>query len=655
MASATHSDGGRKNTSGGETTSYDDLIELRKRIILKEKELLQKKKWPEKASAENGGEEITAKEQKKPHHQEGNKGKVTYRSFDEFYRYKKHFEEHEVKVRRDAMKSLRKCGGGGNEVSGCNERRPPNDVSGGNERRPPNDVSGGNERRPPNDVSGGNERCPPNDVHAANQQGDRGDHRYSYIKLKMERQGTVKQLKEYFQKIQQDQVQKRKNEMLLRRDKKGATVVAERGKERGANGDGTLLERMENEKRCYPSEPDLGTTLHPYADGVSSLEGEAKREDQMEKEVEKQMEKQVEKQLDSQMDRHDSKELELLHTLISEMKKSSDKGEDYIANLVQDLRKSNKRHLVLKILQMLQSVDSRITSEQGKKALERDVSQVGEGDTDKQDGKVTTWVTMESNKHTGKAEKRASPEREKTDGGNPKVLPKGSFTWSRDQKNDKEKKTPPIRSGSPIHVKIKKYNDAVEAGYSQMSRALDGKVEDRRGDGNLPRTVERRKGPTKGGETMNKENSAAEGVVQHGKGNQLCVTSSNGRSDQTGVTSGGANSQSEHPNDNVGSLRPNGSTEKSEANHAGKFEWFYSTMKDLYSEDGEVGGEPDGGLSAEPDGGISVDPNDYSSEGSENNDLFLWLENRDVENVLSAKKRSDEGETSEESGLLPVS
>lgn len=67
-----------------------------------------------------------------------------------------------------------------------------------------------------------------------------------------------------------------------------------------------------------------------------------------------------------------------------------------------------------------------------------------------------------------------------------------------------------------------------------------------------------------------------------------------------------------------------------------KFEWFYSTMKDLYSEDGE------------PSGGPTGESNDYSSEGGENDDLFLWLENRDVENVLSGTKRSDEGEISED-------
>ncbi|ANQ09484.1 Uncharacterized protein PCOAH_00042710 [Plasmodium coatneyi] len=598
MASVTHSDGSKKNTNGGGTTSYDDFIELRKRILLKEKELLEKKKWSEKASVKNGGEEIAAKEQLEA--QKG--GKLMYRSFDEFYKYKKYFEEHEVKVERDAMKLLRKCGG--------------SYLSGGNK------VSGGNDVHTPNDVHAAN------DVHTPNEEGDRGDHRYSYIKLKTERQGTVKQLKEYFQKMQQEQMQKRNNEMLPKRDKKGTINVVDKGKERGLNSGNTVLEKVENEKRCYPPEDDLPTTLHSSAGGVSIPQGDTKGNNQVEKQPDG-----CANGANAQSDHIDMKELELLYNLISEMKKSRNKGEDYIANLVQDLHNSNKRHLVRKILQILKTVDSKITSEQGKKPLESGVSQVGAGDLGKQHTKVSTSLNMQCNK--------AFPEKEKTNGGHTKVLTKGTFNWSSVQKNE-EKKTAPVRSGSPIHVKIKKYNDAVEAGYSQIGRPLCGKVEVRKVDGSVSRTVERKKGPTKGGKATDNENSGAKGALQGGKNNQKGVTPNDRMSKQTSIAPpDGANNQSKQPNENVTSLRPNGSTVKGEANHAGKFEWFYSTMKDLYSEgDGEAGGEPNGGPRGES--------NDYSSEDGENDDLFLWLENRDVENVLSGKKQSDEGNTSEE-------
>ncbi|KJP86309.1 hypothetical protein AK88_04028 [Plasmodium fragile] len=590
MASATHADGGKKNTNQGGTTSYDDFIELRKRIILKEKELLEKKKKKraEEASVKNGGEEIAVKEEV-----EGQKGKVVmYRSFDEFYKYKKNFEDHEVKVKRDAMKSLSKCSASGASYVGGSS-----------------DATGGNDASGPNDVHAAN------NVHAANERGergDRGDHRYSYIKLKTERQGTVKQLKEYFQKMQEDQIQKRNNEMLQKRDKKGATSASDKGNERGLNSGNTVLGRMENEKRCYSPEDDLPTTLHPCAGAVDTRDNRA----------------------NSQSDHMDTKELELLCNLISEMKKSCDNGEDYIAHLVQDLHKSNKRHLVQKILQILKTVDNKITSEQGKKPLEPGESKVGEGDTRKKNPNVNTSINMVSDKRVGNADK-ALPDKQNTNGGHPKVLPKNTLNSSSLHKNEKEKKNAPVRSGSPIHVKIKKYNDAVQAGYSQMGRPPYAKGEVGKADGSLTRTTDPTKDPTKGEKGMDKEKSGKKGALQDGKSNQTSTTSS----DET-------NSQSKRPHDNASSLPPNGNTAKSETNEAGKFEWFYATMKDLYSEDDEEVGEPNDGPSGKP--------NYYSSEGSENDDLFTWLQNRDVEKVLSGKKRSDEGETSEESGLVPV-
>ncbi|SCM08896.1 conserved Plasmodium protein, unknown function [Plasmodium chabaudi chabaudi] len=306
--------------------SYSYFSELRNKIILKEKEIAERRN----------------KELKRGHKNETNK--VTYRTFDEFYKYKKNYEDYESKIKNETWKCLNK--------NRYKERDNLNH----------------------------------NDIKLVST--EKSDDKYSYTKFKMERAGTVKQLKEYFQQIQNEKLQK-KNQSLPRKssNKNYSTPI---------NDNNIVIEKNEidikqdesnqvdshNEQENIKTDNIKMTTKNIDFSGNSialikknnnEFNNDMKREISIEREdtneggstlgrgstfEREDTEEMTEDEIfDEQIENMDKTEINLLYNLINEMKKGSENDEDYISNLIEELHNSNKGYVVDKILHILKNFD----------------------------------------------------------------------------------------------------------------------------------------------------------------------------------------------------------------------------------------------------------------------------------------------------------
>ncbi|SBS86041.1 conserved Plasmodium protein, unknown function [Plasmodium ovale] len=504
-------------------TTYVDFAELRKRIILKEKEIMERRKRNNK---QNG-------------HVLENR-KVVYRTFDEFYKYKKNCEEHDSKAKNEALQRLNRC------INGTNGGKLA-------------------------------------------QECERGNEKYSYIKFKKERQGTVKQLKEYFQKIEDEKLQKRNNDLFLRSSLRCGSVAS---KEKLNEDDIGYKKEISVEKIKYENKKNIsqdGVNIHQsggetyyVSNRIDDANNVIGADDDIENAVisgnEGEDEIGVENlekepmligehnnlegttsigypnnlevttsmgdlnnlelatsigewnQINAKIENMDTKEIELLYSLINEMKKSYGNDEDYILNLIEELHNSNKSYMIEKILDILKVFDQKVTSEKLQKRLE-DPSHV-----------------LSSHKNEN--------------------------------------------SSHDIDTEIQDSNDLPKEGISETVLSTSDPADARSG------TNEHDDGENCGEKRGNPQNVLVEDEAE----NLISKTIS-----------------TEYKT-------------KREVNDAGNFDWFYATMGDIYRREMNVKGEDHDDL--------KDDMKDYSSEGSEKGDLFLWLQNRDVENVLNEEKKN---------------
>ncbi|ETB62786.1 hypothetical protein YYC_00470 [Plasmodium yoelii 17X] len=313
--------------------SYSYFSELRKKIILKEQEIAEKRN----------------KELKRGHKNENNK--VTYRSFDEFYKYKKKYEDYESKIKNETWKHLNK--------SQFKERDKLNNI---------------------NFISI-----------------EQNDEKYSYTKFKMERAGTVKQLKDYFQKIQNEKLQK-KNQSLIRKsnsknwstplnggnigkEKGEANEKSEKNEANEANepiseqnqttesnvktdcnnkistknidfsGNSIALIKKNNNEFIDDTKRNISIEREDTTEGGSTFgRGSTFERDENDEIIEDEI-------LDDEIENMDKREINLLYNLINEMKKGNENDEDYISNLIEELHNSDKGYLIEKILNILKKFD----------------------------------------------------------------------------------------------------------------------------------------------------------------------------------------------------------------------------------------------------------------------------------------------------------
>ncbi|CRH01759.1 conserved Plasmodium protein, unknown function [Plasmodium relictum] len=561
----------KENTAESCKSYYEDFVELRKKIILKEKEIIEKRKNSLKVG-------------------ENPKNKLSYRSFDEFYKYRKNYEEYENKIKNEAWKLLNKASHRNNP---CSEEQIKN------------------------------------------------DEKYSYIKFKTERQGTVKQLKEYFQKIQEEKIQKRKNSLCIKNTMKSPIktnpkdnkVELKKKKE-------TVLENNENEKKkCIldNSEKEKKKCILENNENeekeyiLENNENEEKKYilENKEKEqitetynnnytlkskvakgvINKDNDKNEIKKLNKRIENINAKEIELLYNLINEMKNSYESDEDYISNLIEELHNSNKRYMIDKILDLLKIFDDKISSNVLNKNLKGNNLNL-----EKKENIIDKTNYDEDFKETEEVleKKKLNDEMYKSN--------KKYIKENKDSIKDKEQSE-----------KINHMNNEME--FSDINKNNKKKektgIEDKKNK-NEKLMNNSNTNSSDAQKKCIKEDSIHEDKLNNNYKNENFYINKN-ENNKEKINDSNVDIYNKEDKPNNKNIINDNKIEK-DANYASKFEWFYSTMKDIYEDVNEY----------EENSNLNEEIKDYSSDDSENNDLFLWIKNRDVQNILNEKNNINE-------------
>ncbi|CRG95039.1 conserved Plasmodium protein, unknown function [Plasmodium gallinaceum] len=642
---------------------YEDFIELRKKIILKEKEIIEKRKNNIKIG-------------------ENQKNKFSYRSFDEFYKCKKNFEEYENKIKNETWKLL-------NKVNHKNNN--------------------------------------------SNEEQIKNDEKYSYIKFKTERQGTVKQLKEYFQKIQEEKIQKRNNSLYIKNNVKSTiSIKSKDSKEELRKKKETILEKSKNEEKEYilknneneEKEYILKNNENEEKEYILKNNENEKKEYILEnKEIEKretetynnisrsELEKssintsQNKNEINEQnkrIENMNSKEIELLYNLINEMKNSYESDEDYISNLIEELHNSNKRYMIDKILDLLKIFDDKVSSNVLNKKLKVNNLHLEKDEkidnNTNYDGELKEMEEILENKKLNnemdKLNKKFIKENEdfiknkeqskKINHINTKMEHDNINKNKEKEKNiiEEEKKIKneiyeKIKSEiedekikNEIYEKIKSEIDdekikneiyekiKSEIEEKKIKNEIYEKIKSEIDDEKIKNDIyEKIKSEIEDEKIKNeillnnrsmsdsdvtkkhiKEENIYEDKLKNNYKNEnfnVLIGKTENNNEKVNKSNQDVYNKNDIPcNQNINS---DNKIEK-DTNYTSKFEWFYSSMKDIYENVNEY----------EENSNLNEEVKDYSSDGSENNDLFLWLKNRDVENILNEKNKIKEGDIIEE-------
>ncbi|CXJ00533.1 conserved Plasmodium protein, unknown function [Plasmodium berghei] len=314
--------------------SYSYFSELRKKIILKEQEIAEKRN----------------KELKQGHKNKNNK--VTYRSFDEFYKYKKKCEDYESKIKNETWRHLNK-----------NRSKERNNLN--------------------------------NNINLISI--EKNDEKYSYTKFKMERAGTVKQLKDYFQQIQNEKLQKKNKSLIRKNNSKNYStplndnnIIIEKNetnikqnefnqiyyitehdhtndlniktdynnkiitKNIDFSGNSIALIKKNNNELTDDTKRNISIEREDTTEGGSTFgRGSTFERDEAEEIIDDEI-------LDEEIENMDKTEINLLYNLINEMKKGNENDENYISNLIEELHNSNKGYMIEKILNILKKFDKNV-------------------------------------------------------------------------------------------------------------------------------------------------------------------------------------------------------------------------------------------------------------------------------------------------------
>ncbi|ETW41114.1 hypothetical protein PFNF135_04748 [Plasmodium falciparum NF135/5.C10] len=460
-----------KNKSNGVGKSicfYEDFIKLREKILLKEKEILEKRN---KCLSKNDDNCYV-----------GNKNKVIYRTFDEFYKYKKSCEENEHKRQKEALHLL-------NKRNKNNNKQIIESI--------------------------------------------RNNEKYSYIKFKKERQGTVKYLKEYFQKMQEDNLKKKKkNDVLNKLERKPYMIKKDVTK-------GMVYRKKEKDDDIIN-------------DNSENL----------------------------QFDNMNEKEIKLLQELINDMKKNCKNDEDYISNVIEDLYNNNQIYIIDKIYNILKNVDKEILQESKLNAINYDASHLFLNNKEM----LMNGDILQKNKKV--------PSMENIDINN-----------MDNCKNQNES--------------IQKINDYKRTKKNQAQEILD----------NMNEYMYYNK-------CNNYVNCNKDVNINNENNSKLFVEDDNLENNKNGDYGDKDINITKKKNSKlIKKFKQKSNKNIKDANYTNKFDWFYNTMNDIYKEQIVNNQQED------INSNLYEESKDiFSDEDSEKNDMFLWLKNKDIENVLCEKR-----------------
>ncbi|SBS96535.1 conserved Plasmodium protein, unknown function [Plasmodium malariae] len=678
-----------KATESGITT-FSNFAELRKSITLKEQEINDRRSSLK--IHRDSDNDLTHNHYKKSEHNRENTSvhnrengsvhnrengsvhnsentnehnKFVYRSFDKFYKCKNYCEEYKTKVKNETLQSMSEC-------TSKNESDP-----GGKYK----DISISNKATISTIVSNENTISSSKSSTIPTAENEKSSDKYCYIKFKKERQGTVKQLKEYFQKIQDEKLQKRNNNLFYKNNQKFNNTIREKNCANFFKSKDTTLEKIDNYKKEFiceyikyenelminngynNCECELGvqTTHDKYVeDGalITTDEGKEKqkgissisRVSDM-REVSRHNELtgtgQI-NQLSAKIENMKTEEKELLHSLISEMKKSlcNDEDEGHISNSVEQLEDSERRrYMITRILDILKIYDGKMPSEEGMPKCSHACAHFFQLEQNKmgKKGKEGEMVEMvekdQMNEKDAKNESCIIPKDFES-------LQQGHIIEQmKEEKNEIDKVISTqnkevsacnaplnkLKESSAYHAKIKttsEHCDTISSNERDSEIAMNNCSYINTNIKNYENVVEKHSE----GKNTCKGNAETNISIKNHTETANCHNINNTYQNKKRFSK---------------KIAKDNRIKKDSVNNASKFEWFYSTLDDIHKGKIRVNGVKDDLMEYLKDDltdNINGGGKEYSSEDSENNDLFLWLENRDVQNVLKGEKKIvDEG------------
>ncbi|ETW54540.1 hypothetical protein PFUGPA_03148 [Plasmodium falciparum Palo Alto/Uganda] len=542
-----------KNKSNGVGKSicfYEDFIKLREKILLKEKEILEKRN---KCLSKNDDNCYV-----------GNKNKVIYRTFDEFYKYKKSCEENEHKRQKEALHLL-------NKRNKNNNKQIIESI--------------------------------------------RNNEKYSYIKFKKERQGTVKYLKEYFQKMQEDNLKKKKkNDVLNKLERKPYMIKKDVTK-------GMVYRKKEKDDDIINGDIINDDIINDDIINDDIINGDIINDNSE----------------NLQFDNMNEKEIKLLQELINDMKKNCKNDEDYISNVIEDLYNNNQIYIIDKIYNILKNVDKEILQESKLNAINYDASHLFlnnkemlmNGDILQKNKKVPSMENIDINNMDNCKNQNESIQK------------------INDYKRTKKNQAQEILDNMNEYMYYNKCNNYVNCN-SDFHEVLWEKQND---DNNKKNDDDNNKkndndNNKKNDDDNNKKNddnyneyiltlNNKEDVnINNENNSKLFVEDDNLENNKNGDYGDKDINITKKKNSKlIKKFKQKSNKNIKDANYTNKFDWFYNTMNDIYKEQIVNNQQED------INSNLYEESKDiFSDEDSEKNDMFLWLKNKDIENVLCEKR-----------------
>ncbi|ETW27732.1 hypothetical protein PFFCH_04857 [Plasmodium falciparum FCH/4] len=516
-----------KNKSNGVGKSicfYEDFIKLREKILLKEKEILEKRN---KCLSKNDDNCYV-----------GNKNKVIYRTFDEFYKYKKSCEENEHKRQKEALHLL-------NKRNKNNNKQIIESI--------------------------------------------RNNEKYSYIKFKKERQGTVKYLKEYFQKMQEDNLKKKKkNDVLNKLERKPYMIKKDVTK-------GMVYRKKEKDDDIINGDIINDDIINDDIINDDIINDNSEN---------------------LQFDNMNEKEIKLLQELINDMKKNCKNDEDYISNVIEDLYNNNQIYIIDKIYNILKNVDKEILQESKLNAINYDASHLFlnnkemlmNGDILQKNKKVPSMENIDINNMDNCKNQNESIQK------------------INDYKRTKKNQAQEILDNMNEYMYYNKCNNYVNCN-SDFHENTSWDIQNQNDNTKIINVylkiyIVRHRIRIKDVNINNENNS------------KLFVEDDNLENNKNGDYGDKDINITKKKNSKlIKKFKQKSNKNIKDANYTNKFDWFYNTMNDIYKEQIVNNQQED------INSNLYEESKDiFSDEDSEKNDMFLWLKNKDIENVLCEKR-----------------
>lgn len=169
--------------------------------------------------------------------------------------------------------------------------------------------------------------------------------KYSYLKVKLETKGKVKQLKEYFQRLEEEKKERRKN-VYIKKNEPAARAVKK-----------WLHDRI---MKSHSKGNQPGIEYGPYVYMENGNDTTSNKDGWKEEMLYEHLQMNKEEFVNSK-----TKEIDLLFKIMTDLKQNYERDGTYLSKLKHEMKDSNKMHMIDKILDLLKWIKQKKDEESG--------------------------------------------------------------------------------------------------------------------------------------------------------------------------------------------------------------------------------------------------------------------------------------------------